>query len=302
MTMRGRDLADLVALAAIWGASFLFLRMGAAEFGPVALAALRVGGAALFLLPLLALRGQVGALRQHAGALLLVGTVNSVLPFTLFGIAALSLSSGLMAIFNAASPLFAAVVAWMWLGERLDRSRVAGLVIGFVGVAALAWNKASFRPGATEAGWAVLACIAAAVLYGVGANVTRRALTGVPPLAVATGSQLFAALVLALPALWMWPATMPSPTAWFALVLLAVLCSGVAYILYFRLIANVGPGNAITVTFLIPAFAVGWGWLVLGEGLTAWMVAGCAVIVAGTAMATGLVRPWRASARHSPAP
>jgi drug/metabolite transporter (DMT)-like permease len=293
--VRPRDTADLVALAALWGASFLFMRLGAADFGPVALSAVRVAGAALFLLPLVALRGLWGTLRAHAGPIFVVGLVNSALPFVLFSAAALAIPAGLSAIFNAASPLFAALVARLWLGERLDASRAAGLVIGFVGVAALAASKASFGAGASAAGWAVLACIGAALMYGVGANYTKRRLAGVAPLAVAAGSQLSATALLALPAWFWWPAAAPSATAWGAAALLAVLCTGVAYILYFRLIAQVGPANAITVTFLIPAFAVAWGYAVLGEGVTLAMLAGCAVILAGTAMATGLVRlPLRA--------
>ena len=287
--MKPRDLADLIGLAAIWGASFLFLRMGAAEFGAVALSAVRVGGAALFLLPLLLARRQWSALREHERPIFVVGLVNSALPFLLFSAAALSISAGLSGIFNAASPLFAALVARLWLGERLDASRIAGLAIGFAGVAGLAAAKASFAPGVAGTGWAVLACIGGAALYGVGANYTRRRLAGVPPLAVAAGSQLSATLLLALPALLWWPEKMPSATSWGAAALLAVVCTGLAYILYFRLIARVGAGNAITVTFLIPAFAVGWGWLILDEGVTLAMLAGCAVILTGTAMATGLV-------------
>jgi drug/metabolite transporter (DMT)-like permease len=288
--VRPRDATDLIALAAIWGASFLFMRLGASDFGPIALSAVRVAGAALFLLPLLAMRGLWGTLRAHAGPIFVVGLVNSALPFVLFSAAALAIPAGLSAIFNAASPLFAALVARLWLGERLDASRVAGLVIGFVGVAALAASKASFQHGASAAGWAVVACIGAAALYGLGANYTKRRLAGVAPLAVAAGSQLSASLLLAVPAWNWWPKAMPSGAAWGAAALLAALCTGVAYILYFRLIANVGPANAITVTFLIPAFAVGWGCAVLGEGVTLAMLAGCAVILAGTAMATGLLR------------
>ena len=280
-------------LAALWGGSFLFMRLGAAEFGPVALAAVRVIGATLFLLPLLQLRGQMAALRTHWRTIFIVGITNSALPFLCFSYAALSITAGLSSIFNAATPLFGAVIAWWWLKDGLTPSRILGLAVGFAGVLWLVWNNvnqsAAFKPGGS--GWAVLACISATLLYGVSASFTKRYLTGVPPLALATGSQLAAALVLAVPAVVWWPAVNPSGMAWLTALTLALLCTGAAYVLYFRLIANVGPANAIAVTFLIPVFAVLWGWLFLGEGLTWTMLLGCAVIVIGTLLATGIVAP-----------
>jgi drug/metabolite transporter (DMT)-like permease len=295
--MRAADIGELLLLAAVWGASFLFMRLGAAEFGPVALSALRVGGAALCLLPLLQWRGQMAELRQHWRPILVVGVLNSALPFLCYGYAALSVTAGLMSIFNAATPLFGAVVAWLWLNDRLSASRIAGLVVGFAGVAWLAWDKASFKPGGS--GWAVLACIAAALMYGVAASFTKRRLTGVAPLAVAAGSQLGAVLVLVLPALWWWPRATPSATAWVATLLLAVLCTALAYVLFFRLIAHIGPARAISVTFLIPAFAVLWGALFLAEELGASMLLGCGAILLGTGMSTGLLR-WPARLRSAP--
>ncbi|WP_457335137.1 DMT family transporter [Rhizobacter sp. P5_C2] len=296
--MKRADAIELTGLAAIWGASFLFMRMGAAEFGPVALAAVRVWGATLFLLPLLALRGQAGALRAHWRPIFVVGITNSALPFLCFSYAALSITAGLSSIFNAATPLFGALIAWAWLRDKLTPARMAGLAIGFLGVLWLAWDKASFKPGASS-GWAVLACLAATLLYGFSGSFTKRFLTGVPPLAVATGSQLSSALLLAVPALVWWPAAMPSLTAWSAAALLAVGCTGIAYILFFRLIAHIGPANALSVTFLIPVFAVLWGWLFLHESLTPQMLLGCAVILLGTSLTTGVLKPPAWFARHS---
>ena len=296
--MKRADLGELVFLAALWGASFLFMRLGAGEFGPFALAFVRVAGATLFLLPVLLSRGQWPALRQHAKPIFMVGITNSALPFLAYSYAALAITGGLSAVFNAATPLFAALIAWLWLKDKLTPSRSLGLVIGFAGVLWLVWDKASFKPGAdgTASGWAVAACIAATICYGWSASFTKRFLQGVPPLAVATGSQLSAALFLALPAWWFWPATVPSGTAWFAAALLAVLCTGIAYVLYFRLIAHVGPANAVSVTFLIPIFAVLWGWFFLSEAVTPAMAVGCLVIVAGTSLATGMVKlPSRGS-------
>jgi len=292
--VKSSDLAELIGLAALWGASFLFMRMGAAEFGPVALSAVRVVGATLFLLPLLSLRGQMGVLRQHWRPIFIVGVTNSAVPFLCFSYAALSITAGLSSIFNAATPLFGALIAWLWLRDSLTTSRIIGLAIGFAGVLWLAWDKASFKPGGS--GWAIAACLLATLCYGLSASFTKKQLTGVAPLAVAAGSQLSAALVLMLPAAVSWPATSPSNHAWVAAGLLALACTGVAYVMYFRLIAHIGPANAISVTFLIPVFALLWGWMFLDEGLTMAMAVGCAVILVGTALATGLLRlPQRPS-------
>lgn len=283
----------MLMLAAVWGASFLFMRLGAGEFGPVSLAAVRVAGATLFLLPVLAWRGEWPALRLHWKPIFLVGLTNSAIPFLCFSYAALSITAGLSSIFNATTPLWGALFAWFWLKDRPGPWRTLGLVIGFAGVLGLAWQKASFKPGVDglATGWAVLACLLATCLYGFSANFTKKRLTGVPPMALAAGSQLSSAIALALPGWWLWPAHLPSAGAWAATLGLALLCTGVAYVMYFRLIAHVGPANAISVTFLIPAFAVLWGALFLGEGITPAMVVGCGVILLGTALATGLVKP-----------
>ena len=288
--MKPFDIGELVLLAALWGASFLFMRLGAHEFGPIALAAVRVGLASLLLVPLLASRGQLASLRQHWKGMLLVGALNSAIPFALFSFAALSITAGLSSIVNATTPLWTAVVAYVWLRQGLTPLRVLGLVIGFAGVAFLAWDKASFKPGADHSGfWAMLACLGATACYGLAANATKRYLTGVAPLAVATGSQFAATLLLALPAIWLWPATPPSQVAWGSALGLAVLCTALAYLLYFRLMSRVGPTNAVSVTFLIPLFAIVWGALFLQEAITMQMMIGGAIVLVGIALALGLV-------------
>ena len=290
--MRTRDLIELLLLAALWGASFLFMRISTPEFGPVAMTALRVSGAALCLLPLLLVGGQGSDLRRHWRAIAVVGVVNSALPFVLFGVAALALQGGLSAIFNATAPMWGALIAWGWFGERLTRTRGLGLLLGFGGVLTLAWDKASLKPGehGVSATLAIAACLAAALCYGFAVHYTRRRLQGVAPMAVAAGSQLAAALLLAAPAWWLWPAAPPGALAWWSMAGLALLCTALAYLLYFRLIAQVGPARAITVTFLVPLFAVLWGALFLAETLTPAMALGCAVILLGTALTTGVLR------------
>ena len=284
-------LVEFVLLAAIWGASFLFMRLGTVEFGALPTAGLRVAIAALFLLPILLWRGLGPQLMQHWKKIFLIGLFNSAVPFACYAFALQSIGTGLSSILNATVPLFGAVIAWLWLKDRPHRVRILGLVLGFLGVALLAWDKASFKPGASgmATGWAVLACLLACLCYGISASYTKRYLSGLPSLVTATGSQLGATLGLALPTLWLWPQRTPSATAWLALLAVGVLCTGVAYILYFRLIETVGPARSLTVTFLIPVFAVLYGVLFLSEAVSLWMLLCGAIIVCGTALSTGLL-------------
>ena len=285
--MRARDALELVALAALWGASFLFMRTAAPEFGPVALIFVRVALAGLFLLPIIVWRGRWREMVVHAWPLAVVGVLNSALPFVLIAWALLSLTAGFASIVNATAPLWAAMVAWVWFGERLTRWRAAGLAIGFAGVGVLVSGKAGFH--GEHIALAVVAGLLATLSYGISANYTKRYLTGVSSLAITTGGQLAAALALAPLAVWLWPAGAISASAWGAAAVLAVACTSLAYILYFRLIANIGPARAIAVTFLIPAFGMGWGVLLLDEPLGLRMLLGAGVILAGTALATGIV-------------
>jgi len=288
-------------LAAIWGSSFLFTRLGTVEFGALPTAGVRVAIASLFLLPLLLWRGLGPQLARHWPRVFLVGLLNSGIPFACFAFALLSISTGLSSILNATVPLFGAVVAWIWLKDRPHGWRTLGLAIGFVGVAMLAWDKASFKPDASglSSGWAVLACLLACLCYGIAASFTKKYLSGLPTLVTAAGSQLGATLGLALPAIWFWPRQTPSFTAWLSLVWVGVVCTGMAYVLYFRLIERVGPARALTVTFVVPVFAVFYGALFLHETVNAWMLLCAAIIVCGTALAAGLVRPGRAPAATS---
>jgi drug/metabolite transporter (DMT)-like permease len=295
--MRRRDLGDLILLAALWGASFLFTRIAAPAFGPLALAELRVAIAAVILVPLLAWRAGLSDLHIHRARFLLLGAVNTAIPFSLFAYAALSITAGLASILNATAPLFTALVAWLWLRERLTPTQWLGMGIGMAGVAWLSVGKAPFSAGGH--GWAIAAALMATLSYGLSASVAKRCFSGVRPLAVAAGSQTAAAVLLLPFALAFRPAGAIRAGDWAAAIALGVFCTGLAYILYFRLIARVGPAQAMTVTFLIPAFAMLWGALILGESVTLTMLAGCAVILAGTALATGLARIPRPAAVRS---
>ena len=292
--------AEFVLLAALWGSSFLFTHLAVVEFGALPTAAVRVAIAALFLLPMLLLRGHGPQLRQHWKAVFLVGLLNSGIPFACFAFALLYITTGLSSILNATVPLFGALVAWIWLKDRPDGSRILGLVIGFAGVALLASDKAGLRPASSGSagGWietwgpmlAIAACLLATLCYGISASYTKRYLGGLPSLVTATGSQIGATLGLALPAMLFWPARTPGPTAWLAIVFVGVACTGIAYILYFRLIESAGPSRALTVTFLIPVFALFYGGVFLGESITPWMIGCGAIVLLGTSLSTGVLK------------
>jgi drug/metabolite transporter (DMT)-like permease len=270
------------------------MRLGASEFGPLPTAGLRVALAAVFLWPIMLRQGHLPAFRQHWRPIMLAGVINSAIPFALFAWAVMHIATGLTSILNATVPLFGALIAWMWLGDRITRLRWAGLALGFAGVALLAWRAPAGTGFKTDsAAWAIAACLLASCFYGLSASFTRRYLTGVPPLANAAGSQLGAALCLALPTVWLWPAQAPGLRAWAAIAAIAVLCTGIAYILYFRLIQHAGPSRALAVTFITPVFAVLYGVLFLGERVTGWMLGCAVVIVCGTLLSTGLIRTRR---------
>ena len=286
--MKPLDIIELVTLGILWGGSFLFMRMAAPEFGAIPLIAVRVAVASLFLLPFLLRAGQLGALSKHALPLTVVGFANSALPFCLFAFATLTLSAGFTAVINAVAPLFTAVVALLWMGERLSRQAIVGLLVGLGGVVLLVWDKLDLSGDAVTLG--IAAAMLASLSYGVAANYIRSSLTGVGSLEIATGSQLAATVLLAPLCIWLWPAEMPSTGAWIAVLVLGVASTGIAYILYFRLIARLGPSRAITVTFLVPLAAMVMGAAFLDEVVTEDMMIGCGLILLGTALATGLIR------------
>jgi drug/metabolite transporter (DMT)-like permease len=293
--MKRRDVGSLVSVAAIWGASYLFIRVGSPEFGVAAMAGVRAVAATLLMLPLLLWRGQWQLLRAHWWPIAFVGLTNAALPFLLFNFAALTLPAGLSSILSSTTPLFAALIGAIWLGETLTVQRMAGLCIGFGGVVLLVSGK--LHLGSAEMAstlMAALACLCATLLYGVSGNFSKRFLAGVPPLAVAAGSQLSAAVLLVLPAALLWPAQAPSARAWGAVLALSALCTTFAYVLFFGLIARLGASRAMSALFLIPAFGVLWGTLFLHEPFTWPMGGSCLVILFGSALTTGLVgrRPY----------
>ncbi len=295
--MRATDLARLCALAAIWGASFVFIRAIAPVLGPVWTATGRVliGGVAL--VAWFALTGFDARVRRAWPQYLVIGIVNCALPFVLFGYAALSLPASYMVILNSAAPLFAALCAAVWLDERLTFIRLAGLVAGSAGVALVS----GAGPLVPDAGTmlAVAASLAAALCYALAGIYIKRRAHAIPPMAIAGWSQGFAGIVLAPAAVVTTP--LEPVTVWTLanLVALGLVCSAFAYLLYYRLIADIGPTRALTVTFLMPAFGMVWGVALLGETVTLTMLAGALLIVVG---AFAVVRPTESEPARGPRP
>ncbi|SES88075.1 DMT family transporter [Stigmatella erecta] len=254
---------ELGVLGAIWGASFLFMRIAAKDFGALPLVEIRLALGGLVLLPFLWGARKAFPL-QLWPKLALIGAINSALPFALFAWAAQRAPAGIAAITNSTAVLFTALVAFVFYGERIGPRRGVALAVGFGGVVVLASGKAA----GANIGGAVVAGTTAACLYGIGVNMVKRHLSGLPAGAVASAT-LSCAAVLTLPfAAVAWPPQPIPVVSWLSAAALGVLCSGIAYVLYYRLIQRIGASRAVTVTYLVPLFGVAWAWLLLGEPLT----------------------------------
>ncbi|MBE9609322.1 DMT family transporter [Chitinilyticum piscinae] len=279
------NLLRLLLLAAIWGASFLFMRLAVPALGPAWLIFSRVALGALFLLAVTLVLRQPTVWRGHRRHFLLLGLLNTALPFLLFAYAARVLPASLLSILNASAPIWGAVITAL-LQRTLPAWRVQlGLLLGLCGVAVLASSGAMALPAG--AGLAVVAGLIAPFCYALASSYAKEP-PSVPALANAHGS-MWAATLLALPLLPVVPAAGPVTTgALLAVLALGVLCSGVAYLLYFRLVDELGAAAALTVTYLIPVFGVLWGVLFLDERIGGNTLAGGALVLLGTALVTGL--------------
>jgi drug/metabolite transporter (DMT)-like permease len=289
--------ACLLALAAIWGASFLFMRIAAPVLGPAILIELRVAIAAAFLAGMAAIMRKPLHLRCNWRRYLALGLLNSALPFFLLAYAAQTLPASLLAILNATSPIFGALAGALWLRRPPSAAATAGLALGVAGVAILVGFDAHARASGSRG--AVLTALAAALCYGLASVYAKAAGSRTDPFLNAHGS-MWAAVLLTAPALPFIRATQaPTLEVSLAVLALGVLCTGIAYLLYFRLIRDLGPTSALTVTFLIPVFGVLWGVLFLDEQVGLHTLAGTLVVLSGTALVTGYrPRPfWRDPAR-----
>lgn len=292
--MSTADALRLLFLSAVWGASFLFMRVAAPEFGYYPLVLCRIGGAALVLLPFLFPRKSRKVLRQLWRQFLVLGLFNSALPFTLFSFAALNLEAGFSSLLNATTPIATAIVGFLWLRLPLRPLQLVGLIVGFAGIAILVSDRWSFETGGS--GWSVLAILGATTSYGIAAHFAKRHLADAPSLVVTSGSLLFSALLLVPFALANLPEQLPSTNAIASAAGLALLCTALAYVMFFDLLKRTSATAAATVTYIVPVFGILWGVLFLGESVTTRIVLGMLVALAGTSLVTGITR------RRSPGP
>lgn len=291
--MNAKKFMILMILAALWGGSFLFMRVAVPEFGPVSLIALRAGIAALFLIPVLLMRKrtQLTQIKPNLKALGIVAFFNIALPFVLIAYALLHLTSGIGSVLNATTPMFGALIGWLWLKQALSNSAMLGLLLGFCGVFILVGDKLSGN-GDTFILLPIICALLATASYGFAVNYTRETLQGVESLVIATAAQSIAALMLLPLAFLFWPAQNPGVTAWLNVIALGILSTGIAFILYFYLLKQIGAVRLTTVTFYIPIFGISFGALLLDEKIGLQMLLGAAIIVIGTMLSSGV---WKIS-------
>ncbi|WP_414717448.1 DMT family transporter [Steroidobacter sp.] len=271
--------AELLLLGAVWGGSFLFMRIAAKDFGAFALVEMRLALGALTLLPfLLPVKDKLTA--SHWLRFLGIGIINSAAPFVLFAWAAQRAPAGIVAITNATAVMFTSMVAFLLYGEKISRRSGLGLIAGFIGVIVLASDKTSGGSVVPAA----LAGVFASILYGFGGNFSKRYLHDLPPSAAAAGTVLCASIVVAPLAAATWPSAPVPALSWLSAVLLGALCTGLAYFLFYRLLYRIGAPRASTVTYLIPLFGVIWAWVFLGEPLTVSMAVAGSLILGGVAL------------------
>lgn len=286
LTRDWRTPVELLVLGAIWGSSFLFMRIAAKPFGAFALVDIRLTLGALVLLPFL-WRDRARFTRAMWPRLAIIGLINSAIPFLLFAWAAQRSPAAIGAICNAMTVLFAALVGFLFFGEKIGLRRAIALLVGFAGVVLLATSKA----GGISVGLAVLAGSTAALLYGVGVNLVRRHLAGIPPAAAAAATLGCSALLLAPFAATHWPTGAIAPVAWASAIAIGVVCTGYAFLLYYRLIQRIGPARAATVTYLVPLFGAAFAWLFLGEPVTPAMLGAGVLILGSVAFSQRTARP-----------
>lgn len=270
---------ELGLLAAMWGASFMFQRVAAPEFGTLPLVEMRLALGAAVLLPFLWIARASFSLRLWP-RLALIGAINSAIPFALFAWGAQHAPAGIGAITNSMAVLFTALVGFLFFGERIGLLRSIALFTGFAGVIVLASGKTA----SSNVGGAVAAGVGAAFMYGIGANLLRRIVSGIPPVALAAATLSCSALIVLPFALLQWPEQTISGKAWVSAGMIGVVCTGAAYALYYRLIQRVGAARAVTVTYLVPLFAVAWAWALLDEPLTVPMAIAGTLIIGSVAL------------------
>ena len=279
-----RDISELIFLSAIWGSSFLFLRLTSPVFGPIFLIEMRVLSGLAVLLPLVLFLGKLAEFQKHWKMIATVSLMNMAIPFCFFAFSAVYIGAGLLSIINATVPIFSACVAYVVYKERLSRSSLLGLLIGFLGVVVLMFNPdESFG----SSGWlAILSALLACLLYGTAINLTVNNLQGVSGLTITAGGLFVSSLVLLPFALWARPEVLPVGNIWWSVFALGIVCTGFGFVMFYRLIDRIGAGRAIMTTYLIPVFSILWGNIFLGESVTLIMVVGCILVLLGVGLTT----------------
>lgn len=279
-----RDISELIFLSAIWGSSFLFLRLTSPVFGPIFLIEMRVLSGLAVLLPLVLFLGKLAEFQKHWKIIATVSLMNMAIPFCFFAFSAVYIGAGLLSIINATVPIFSACVAYVVYKERLSRGSLLGLLIGFLGVVVLMFN-----PGESfgSSGWlAILSALLACLLYGTAINLTVNNLQGVSGLTITAGGLFVSSLVLLPFALWARPEVLPVGNIWWSVFALGIVCTGFGFVMFYRLIDRIGAGRAIMTTYLIPVFSILWGNIFLGESVTLIMVVGCILVLLGVGLTT----------------
>ena len=280
-----RDYIELLILSAIWGSSFLFLRIASPEFGPIFLIEMRVASGLIVLLPICLLLGKIQELKENWKMIFILSLSNMTIPFCLFAYSALNMGAGILSIINATVPFFTAIIAFLVYQQRMTRYGLIGLMVGFMGVAVLVFDP-SESSGVTN-DLAIPSALFACVLYGVALNIVSHKLQGVSGISITTGALFYSTIVLIPFAVIERPEVMPQGSVWFSVLALGVVCTGFGYILFYRLIARIGSQQAIMTTYLIPIFSILWGNLFLAESITLFMIFGGMLVLMGVGMTTG---------------
>ena len=287
--MKVSDALLLILLAAIWGSSFVFMRATADVFGPIALIAIRISIAALFLLAFLLQKKQRKEFFDHWKILFLVGSINSAIPFSLLAYASLHLSSGTVSILNAITPVFTALIAHFWLKNIMTKLQFFGMAISISGLLFLVWDKISWS---IDSWFPLLTGVAAGLLYGIASTTTKKYLSDVSVMTSTAGSLLFSAILIIIVSLFFLPDFNNIHSIdWLYAITLGILCTAIAFIIYFKLVKNIGPATTASVTFLIPIFAFLWGYILLDELVTTRMWIATGIILLGMGFVTRLIKP-----------
>lgn len=279
------DYILLISLSAIWGSSFIFMRVLAPALGPVVTADMRLLIAGLVLTVYLRLRNQRLDLLKNLKRYIIIGLLNSGIPFLLFSFAALYLPSSISVIINSLTPLFGVLFSILWLDEKITAKKISGIALGIIGVIIIRGSgNLELTPMTTIA---MAACVLATMLYGLASTYVKLYAKDIAPSAMATGSQLVAGILL-LPLIYFFP-TRTELTITIALttIAFAFLCSAIAYVIFYRLLKNLGTTKALSVTFLIPVFGFIWGYFFLKEEITMIMVIGSLFVLSGIYFVTG---------------